>query len=258
MKLSDRDTKLIVILLIVLVIVLPYLLVVKKYDTKSETIQNNIKSLEERRNYLSQLDIHRQEYLNNIALLEAERTKLIQDYACGIEQENTLMFIRNAELKYLKEDGDPLGASWIGSIDFADIIDTPISENSVDEEGNVVEGLTAHQYTTTIGYSTSYDSIKAFVDYIIGNAEKMNISALSIKKDKEVGYVTGALVLNQYAITGEGREFKPLEMPKLNHPGNADPFASFVTDEGDNAQAIEEMIGNADGDNDGEDDETED
>ncbi|MCQ2517358.1 MAG: hypothetical protein MJ119_01225 [Lachnospiraceae bacterium] len=246
MKLSDRDTKLIVILLIVLVIVLPYLLVVRKYDTKSEEIQTNIKALEERRNYLSQLDIHRQEYLDNIALLETERTKLIQDYACGIEQENTLMFIRNAELKYMKEDGDPLGASWIGSIDFEDIIDIPISEDSVDEEGNIVEGLTAHQYTTTIGYSTSYDSIKAFVDYILGNAEKMNVSALSIKKDSEVGYVTGALVLNQYAITGEGREFKPLEMPKLNHPGNPDPFASLVSDKEEKAQAIENMIGNDD------------
>lgn len=256
MKLSDRDTKLIILILIALIIVVPYLLVIKPYNEKIETATTTIKNLTERSIYLSQLDVNRTAYLNDIDLLNAKRDELIKDFATGVRQENSLMFIRNAEIDFIKKDKDIHTYPFISNIDFTDVVRTPISQDEYNEDGTVKEkGLTAENMSMTVDYVCKYDDIKALVEYLINNKEKMTLSAFSLQNSNEKGYVEGVFVLNQYAITGEGRELPAAEIPQMNH-GNSDPFDEndviAAIRKGEDVSAEPEDGGR---DNDGDDDE---
>jgi len=97
MKLSDRDLKLLVLLLIAVVIACPILFVLRPYNTKIQETEASIAQLKERQSFLAKLNENRQFYNDSIVLLTEERTKIINNYATGLGDENVVMFLANME-----------------------------------------------------------------------------------------------------------------------------------------------------------------
>ena len=60
MKLSDRDLKLLVILLIAVVIACPIIFVIRPYNSKINDTQAHIDQLKERQSFLAKLNENRQ------------------------------------------------------------------------------------------------------------------------------------------------------------------------------------------------------
>ena len=221
MKISDRDKKLIVILLIAAVIALPYVFLIKPTGEKQAALEGEIATLQSRYDALCALNAQREFYLEEIDRLTAERETLIESYAPGIRQENIIMFLRDIELTF------PMDMSAIG---FGYNMVTPISAETVDAEGNVIGAIDAIKNQTTITYKCDYETIKKFLDFTLTNEYRMVVSSVTISYDPGTGKVGGAIILDQFAITGDGRVLPPADIPAMEH-GNESIFGTYISDE---------------------------
>ena len=201
MKLSDRDLKLLVLLLLVAVIVCPIFFLIRPFNEKIESTNQHINQLKEREDFLAKLDANRAFYNSSIELLANERTKIIQDFADGFYDENNIFFLASTE--------EDLNFAMT-TMSFAFAEPTQISEDSYDPEtGELVEGLSALTSLSTIEYITEYENMKDFLKFILDRDKRMVVSSFTADMDDETGLIKGALVLNQYAVTGEGRSLTP-------------------------------------------------
>ena len=208
MKLSDRDLKLLVILLIAVVIACPILFVLRPYNKKIEETESHISELKERQAFLAKLNENRQFYNESIALLTEERGKIVENYAKGLRDENNVVFLANVEKQI------PIA---MNTLSFSVSDPTVISETTVDENGETVEGLTAMTSYTVVNYITSYDSLKDFLNYILTYPDKMVVTSITADQDDGNGAISGTFTLNQYAVSGEGRELEDAKIPSFDH-----------------------------------------
>ena len=221
MKISDRDKKIIVILLIAAVIALPYVFLIKPTGEKQVAVEGEIATLQSRYDALCALNEQREFYLSEIDRLTTEREEIIESYAPGIRQENIIMFLRDIELTF------PMDMSSIG---FGYDMVTPISAGTVGEDGTVTGAMDAVKNQTTITYKCDYETIKKFLDFTLTNDYRMVVSSVTIGYDPGTGKVGGSLILEQFAITGDGRELPAAKIPAMDH-GNESIFGTYISDE---------------------------
>ena len=67
------------------------------------------------------------------------------------------------------------------------------------------------------------------MDYILTYDERMVVSAIDIAYDDKTGTVGGMFVLDQFAITTDGRELPAAVIPAMEH-GNESVFGTFISD----------------------------
>ncbi len=207
MKLSDRDLKLLVLLLLVAVIVCPIFFLIRPFNEKIDSTNQHITQLKEREDFLAKLDANRAFYNSSIELLANERTKIIQDFAEGFWDENNIFFLADTEEQI------PIAMT---TLTFANSEPTIISEDTVDPNtGEVIKGLTATTSMTTVSYVSGYQELKDFLQYIMNQKKRMVITSISAEQD-EAGNISGVFVLNQYAVTGEGRSLDPVSEENID------------------------------------------
>ena len=208
MKLSDRDLKLLILLLIAVVIACPIFFVLRPYNTKIQETEAHIAELQTRQAFLAKLNENRQFYFDSIDLLDNERSKLIEQYAKGLRDENTVMFLANTEKQL------PIA---MRTLSFTSGEPTEITEAYVNDQGEVVEGLSAYTSMATVEFVAQYDAFKSFLSYIMSNQDKMVLSSVSADQDDMDGTIKGVFILNQYAVSGEGRELDAAKIPAMEH-----------------------------------------
>ena len=244
MKISDRDKKLILFVLLAAVIALPIFLFIRPTNTKTADLENQLVSLNERYDYLKALYDKKDDYEKEIVRLNAERDSMIEGFAGGVLFENTIMFLRDIELS---EDHNV--RSQI--IAFADDEETPITEASVDENGEYVEPLTAIKSTITVDYCGHYSEVKEFINFIFTYKDKMNLSSMSMRLDPDTNLIVGTFVLDQYAVSGNGKTVEPAKIPGMLH--GTDRLYRLELDEEGNVKDYWSSIGVTEFNNDEED-----
>ncbi len=237
MKLSDRDKKIIVIILIALVVALPYLLLIKPTNEKSVVLDGEIAALQERFNYLDGLNQQREFYLSEIERYGTERETIIGDFAEGLRQENIIMFLRGLEFDI------PV---TMHTLTFGAHELTPIAVGTTNEDGSVTGAVDAYKTETAVVYTCEYEGIKSFLDYILTYDERMVVSAIDIAYDDATGTVGGMFVLDQFAITTDGRELPAAVIPAMEH-GNESVFGTYISDPELAEQLAEEEEAEAEG-----------
>ncbi len=219
MKISDRDKKLILIVILAGIIALPIFLFIKPTKEKIQNLDTELVSLNERYNYLKELSEKQPFYESEIARLGEERQKLIQGFAQGLKQENTIMFLRGIELTFPIE---------MVSEDFGGYVKTPVSDGYYNAETGQVEGdLTAVSTTTSVGYSCDYEVFKYFLDYIFTYDTKMSIPSINANYDPTTNMVSGSFSFSEYAFEGTGRSVESADIPTLDRGNNFNIFTMF-------------------------------
>ena len=209
MKLSDRDKKIILGIIFIAIIVLPIFLFIRPKIDDIKNLDSELVTLNERYNYLKELDAKRPFYESEIERLNTERANLVKGFAKGILKENTIMFLRDAELSFpITMSAETYGA---------------YNQTVVDSE------LTALTTTTAVAYSCEYDQIKDFINYIFTYSDKMTIPSISMKYKPETGRVSGSFVLSEFAFINEDDPIKSADIPKIDHGGNEAIFANILT-----------------------------
>ncbi|MCR5847091.1 MAG: hypothetical protein K6G75_03080 [Lachnospiraceae bacterium] len=209
MKISDRDKKLILFVLLAAIICLPIFLFIRPTNTKIKDMDAELVGLNERFEYLRDLSEKQPAYEAKIKELNAERDKMISEYAGGILQENTVMFLRGIETYQY-----PVIATTIA---FSEDEETPITEASVNDQGEYVEGLTAIKSSALVNFKGEYRNCVEMINYIFTYKEKMNISSISMELDKATNEIKGTYQLDQYAISGNGKTVSGPTIPSMNY-----------------------------------------
>lgn len=230
MKISDRDKKIIVIILIAAVIALPYLFIISPTKDKQEAIEGEIATLDERLTYLEELNANKEFYLKETQNLNNERDDIIANYAEDIRQENVIMFLRGIEL-------DEDLAIKMKTLSFAGNTTTPLIAGATDEAGNVIsEEVNGISTQTSVAYECGYENMKLLLDHIKTYSDRMVLSAVDMTYNSDTGNLEGMFVLDQYAITTADRELEAADIPDMGL-GNDSIFGTYIT----NPELLEEM-----------------
>ncbi len=221
MKLSDRDKKLILGILLLAIILLPIFLFIRPKIDSIKGLDAELVTLNERYNYLKDLDTKRPFYESEIARLNEERKDLVKGFAKGILMENTIMFLRDAELSFPIE----MSAETFGEYQ------TTIVDNE----------LTALSTTTGVSYSSDYAQIKDFINYIFTYSDKMTIPSITMKYDDDTGKIKGTFDISEFAFINEDEEVQQHAIPKIDRGGNEAIFADHLPVlEGEEEEEVEE------------------
>ena len=208
MKISDRDLKLLVIGLLLIVIVGPIFLVIRPYNTKIAEVEAHITTLKERQAFLAKLNENRQFYNDSIVLLTNERNKIIDDFAKGLRDENTVMFLANTERQI------PIAMQMIS---FAEEDPVHISDAYVDDNGETVEGLDALTSVSDVQFTADYEAVKDFLQFILDSDTRIVVTSFNMDQNEDTGAIEGEFYLSHYAVTGEGRVLEPAKIPSIDH-----------------------------------------
>lgn len=209
---SDRDKKIILILLIIAVVALPYVFVIKEKRIETETVKAENIELQARLDYLKELETQRDFFVKKTEENNKERDKIIASFPADILQENYTMFLYNTEISTLKMDDE---GEWITEypiaiqeVTYGENVETPIS----DPESGTELNYTAISNSSTLGYQTFYPGFKYYLEYLKSYKDPMSYVAVSASMDENTGIISGEIILNQYAISGEKRELKKVDI----------------------------------------------
>lgn len=220
MKLSDRDKKLILGILLIAIIVLPIFLFIRPKIDAIKGLDTELVTLNERYNYLKELDTKRPFYESEIARLNEERKELVKGFAKGILQENTIMFLRDAELSF----PITMSAETFGEY----------NTTVVDDE------LTALTTTTGVSYSCEYAQVKDFLNFIFTYSDKMTIPSITMKYG-ESGLISGSFDISEFAFINDEEQVKQHPLPAIDRGGNEAIFANALpVVEGEEEEEVEE------------------
>ena len=171
--------------------------------------------MNERYSYLKALSEKQPFYESEIVRLSDERINLIQGFAKGIRQENTIMFLRDIELSFPIE---------MSSLSFNEYEKTHVSDGKVNADGELEGDLTAVKSTVVVAYVCDYDQVKELLNYIYTYKEKMTISDISMSYNADIGKINGSFTFDQYAFVGSGRSIDSVKLPNIKHGGNETLF----------------------------------
>ncbi len=232
-NLSDRDTKLILGMLIACIIILPYVFYSKdtKADTEIQQAQNV--QLQQRYDELQRMNEHREEYIAETKRLDEKRDAIIASFPADVREENTTMLLHNMEqdsillrdknMDKIGEEGLPEGMDlamygiygntllWFDSTGYGknDII--PISEEDTPESIKGVVNMTA------LTFKCYYDGLKWMLQEVMDETNPMIYRSVSVEYDASIAQFEGSMGLEQYAIQGPGRELGSVQITPDNY-----------------------------------------
>lgn len=219
MKLSERDKKLLMILVIVIIVCVPYFFVIQPAMDKMTTLESEISSLKSDIKYRENLALSAKDYEDAAAKYAVAEADLISRFPSDLLQEASLLFIHNTEQivpisLYQVAFGDDVAAQVTSAAEEQAINEVEAATGDVTQDQviadntqttNVGSGLMGIQTQTRFAYDSGYKEFKDFLKYIMDYNDRMVITELEASYSGEMELVTGTFTLNQYALKGEGR-----------------------------------------------------
>ncbi|MBP5608161.1 MAG: hypothetical protein J6X66_07840 [Lachnospiraceae bacterium] len=227
--LSDRDSKIILVLLIVAIIALPYVLYTKGLREDTEVVKGENVNLEARLEELQEMNKNRDFYVAETERMKKERDKLIDSFPAEVDQENYTMFLQyleyNAAVKaaeqmaaLLEDEEDLEEGEWPETPRFGykgiDGNTTVLVQTvgygesdyiAISDEGSD-EALTGVINDSTVVFTCYQEGLKYLLDYIMNYEDPMIYKTLTVEYDDGTGQLEGTMLLEQYAIAGQGRK----------------------------------------------------
>ena len=227
---SDRDKKIIIVLLIAMILILPYVFYIKDTKVNTETVNVEITTLQARLDYLRMLNDRRGDYIEETERLNGERDAIIASFPAGIAPENYTMFLLQTEyssdLVPLEETEyytfsaatagnttDENGQSvtqlqypiLFDNVSYAPNIETPISSEDTDT------GYVALTNSSALTYRCYYGGVKYLLEYLMDYEDPMIYRNITMEFNPETGVMIGSIQPDQYAVAGTDREFPDVD-----------------------------------------------
>lgn len=236
---------LLVFLAVILCIAGYYFLYQPEKDKEAQ-LTTEINSLQQRYDELKEMEAHREEYVAKTEELKRQFEEELVKYAPDLNQENAVMYLKGTE-EYFEEWTNisvglphPEPFYTLGASAPAETGDIATGNEASQEEQNYV----CEKVSYPITFTCKYQEIKDYLDYVAAYKYRLNIDSVTMSYNPETEIVSGAIVLNSYAITGPGRN---ADVPSLNQPkgvenlflgGEGAPAADSSPYTADNGEAI--------------------
>lgn len=229
LTLSERDKKLLLVLIIVAIIFLPYFFIIQPLLDKNTKIEAEIKGLQSQKNYLDDLLLNQEAYGEASEQVVVVTQALLSRFPSDIPQEASILFVNNTEKKipirlHQGTFGDDVAAQITSTADAAqidaveketgDVTNDEVIEE-VTETVAISENLAGKATETKFSFEAGYKEYKDFLKYILDYNDRMVITDMTATFGMDV--VSGNFTLKQYAICGESRPPVNFLEPNLMH-----------------------------------------
>lgn len=228
---SNRDRKLISIILVVAIFVLGYYFLYKPITTKNKMAEEEIQTynteLIELRGHYNKMDSYKEE-------IEKANKKIMliqESLPGGLSQEQAFKLIFDIEKEFKEIEFSNIGFSPITTVGYSDEGDkAPTSTGDGDKNETEVQVGPAPVFrsitqSVTTDVNLSYADLKRFLQFIYDYEDRTVLSNLNMTLNEEDGAIGVALTLNMYGLEGEGREIEPIEFKEIP-VGKPVPFNS--------------------------------
>ena len=235
MKISDRDVKLLYVVLSIAIIACAYFFGFRKLTAANEALDKEISELKTRHTTLTTMKANAKKYSDDTVVYNDNYDKIIEKFDTGYSQEYSILFIKELEDKldvWLSQAG-------LAQTDNVYTFGQIQSTNPSSEAGSSVYSSDYKGYKTvlTLTYQASYDDFKSLIEYINNYKYKCTIDSMSMSYNSESDVVSGSLVVSQYAITGKDRPFNNVNINGILS-GTGNIFASEIFGGGEIADNI--------------------
>ena len=208
--LSDRDTAIIMILLVGVMIALPYMWYIKDTKLDTENLIAETETLKARYDYLQAMNLHRQEFVARTEELNKERDAIVASYPADILQENYTQFLLETELNHdvttavLNEETREVTWDEPSQMLFIDTVSYGTNDEIViTEEDGTETPYSSILNQSSITFKGYYAGMKKLIAYFIDQDAcgiPMCYPNFTAEYDEETGVVTGAFIISQFAI----------------------------------------------------------
>jgi len=205
---KQSDAKILLVLLAIGLIVASIFLVAKPKNDSIKALQTEISDLQARYDDLCAKEAQKDQFIAETKEFNEQFAAEVAKYAPDLNQENTLMFLKGVEEAHEFQNVTaslprPTTYYVLGQGSVAD--GAAVAEDA--EEAAKQYQVLSDAYSIT--YRGSYDDLKKYLDYIANYKYRMCISQITIAyasdAEEPLDECTGALTLNEYAVTGPDR-----------------------------------------------------
>lgn len=209
MKISEKDIKLLLVLLIIGIVVGAY----KLNGMFSDALKENEQVLDERNARYTDLlakSARRKEYMDDTLKFQTEHKDLLASYKTSISQEQSLVFLGMVE----KATG-----VWLKQVGFSDVSTVytfgNVKSSNPGKSGNKVYSTDYKGITTsmTLSYECTYADLKRVLKYLEEYGKKATVRNISFSYSQATDIVNGTMQMSLYSITGKDR---PKEEVNIN------------------------------------------
>lgn len=203
MKFNEKTFKIIIILAMLAVFVLSFRFGYSNFNAKKEAEVKQTRELTAQLTELQDKISHKEEYEAEIQRAKDLVEEKLGVFGPGNTPEKSILFVVDLE-KAADMTVSAIGFGGESIINSSELIPSEL-------------GIGASLGVTplTLSIETEYTGIKKAVDFINAAAEKKNITSLSLSYNQESGFLSGSMVVNEYAVYGLGKVY---EKPQVDGP----------------------------------------
>ena len=237
MKLGNTEKALIMVIIGVAIMLLGIIYIAKPNYESAQSIAAENVTLQARLDELNEKQSHREETLAETA---EEYDTILNSFPADLNQEIIIMFLEGIhdsnEMNWQsvsmgrEEQFYALGSGGadasIATDDTADTSTEASTEEASSEEQTTDAAATDGTATTSTGlqcyraifpiaYAGSYESLKNVVNYVDTNSDRMTINSIDIAYDETNDVYTGNMELYCYAVKGEDRPERSVELNEI-------------------------------------------
>ncbi|MBD5494731.1 MAG: hypothetical protein HDR12_10245 [Lachnospiraceae bacterium] len=263
MKLSKRDTMIIMIAIGAISIALAYVLVYTKYQEKTEALVAQNNKLQQQINDLQAKQQNQDFYETEIERMLKAIDDIYQVFPVDVREEDCLLMAINQEIISPMELNS-ININLVSDVEFTvdtaqsereytyelgegDILgdgggDTTTADASAAAATNDPTNTTGMLRTrqTTFNYTVSYEGLKRSIQHICNQTNRVAIDSLTATFDTSTGLLVGSTTLDMYLVPGQD---KPYVQPNFSAVllGTDNIFGTIVINSESSLPDVEDM-----------------
>ena len=236
LALSKKDQSLLIGLLGLLFLFVSWYFVFNPLQEKTTVLEAENVALKEKADLYQSINARLPQYEEEIETYKSDIVEISNRYPVQISREDEILFLSNMENTYNRdlalenitmssvEEIFPESAVQQTAQPVAPVEGEAAPDGAVATEPEIVVPE-IHLYAQPVNYSfrSTYKGIKDMITYLFAQNDTKAIQGLSLAFDTETGNLMGNLDLNQFYMTGTGREYQPIPVPTVTK-GVSDVF----------------------------------
>jgi hypothetical protein len=205
---SDRDKKLLIIVLIAAILGGSYW-GFNKLTEQNDLYEVEVRELSQRHSDLVSKNASKAKFEKDTLINTAAFNKVFSDYNTWLSQDRTLLFLSAVE----KNTGVWLKQLSLDATSEVYKFGTVQSSNPSNSGGVVYNTDNAGIVTTTnVSYECSYEELKKVLAYMNEHGKKATITSMSFAYEQGADIVSGTMAISFYAITGSDRPVQDVDI----------------------------------------------
>lgn len=194
-NLTAKQTQYLFIALVVIIFIVAFRFGYRPIMDKTNEIKEQNKELQLKVDELTEVMENEAKYREELETAKTGVDNIAKKYPPGITPQKSLVMLKELETETKMR---------VSTIAFGQPENIYTSTFVNENEENVI----ANKKNMTINYSVSYEGFKSAIDFLNENVDRMSISNFTAAYNQETGLLSGTMNINQYYVTGLGREYE--------------------------------------------------